>query len=97
MRNRGAGLAELEAHLGGEVEITTFGLVSESVARGLGGHALTLATRLAWSLDPAVAVHGSTPPASITRTPCRTTRAAGFRSASKWISAMHPSSARSDA
>jgi RimJ/RimL family protein N-acetyltransferase len=47
-----AGLAELESQPGGEVELTTFGLVPEFVGRGFGGHALTLATQLAWSLDP---------------------------------------------
>lgn len=43
-----AGVIELEARPGGEVEITVFGLVPELVGRGFGGHLLTLATRLAW-------------------------------------------------
>jgi GNAT superfamily N-acetyltransferase len=43
-----AGLAEVEAHPDGEVEITTFGLAPEFVGRGLGGHALTIVVRLAW-------------------------------------------------
>lgn len=47
-----AGVAELEAQPGGEVEITSFGLVPEVVGRGAGGHALTLAIRLAWGLEP---------------------------------------------
>ncbi|SHN04509.1 GNAT family N-acetyltransferase [Cryptosporangium aurantiacum] len=33
-----------------EVEIVTFGLVPEVVGQGLGGHALTLGLRQAWSL-----------------------------------------------
>jgi RimJ/RimL family protein N-acetyltransferase len=47
-----AGLAELESQPGGEVELTTFGLVPEFVGRGFGGYALTLAAQLAWGLDP---------------------------------------------
>jgi GNAT superfamily N-acetyltransferase len=47
-----AGLVELEAQPGGEVEITTFGLVPEYVGQGFGGLALTLAVRLAWALPP---------------------------------------------
>jgi GNAT superfamily N-acetyltransferase len=43
-----AGLVELEARAGGEVELTVFGLVPELVGQGFGGHLLTLATRLAW-------------------------------------------------
>jgi GNAT superfamily N-acetyltransferase len=43
-----AGLIELEARPGGEVELTVFGLVPEFVGRGFGGHLLTLAVRLAW-------------------------------------------------
>jgi GNAT superfamily N-acetyltransferase len=43
-----AGLVELEARAGGEVEITVFGLVPEFVGRGFGGHLLTVAARLAW-------------------------------------------------
>jgi ribosomal protein S18 acetylase RimI-like enzyme len=45
-----AGMIELEARPGAEVEITIFGLVPEFVGRGFGGHLLTLATRLAWEL-----------------------------------------------
>jgi GNAT superfamily N-acetyltransferase len=33
-----------------EVEISTFGLLPEAVGRGLGGHALTLGLRQAWTL-----------------------------------------------
>jgi GNAT superfamily N-acetyltransferase len=47
-----AGIANLEPHPGGEVEITTFGLLPEFVGRGLGGHALTLAVRRAWAVEP---------------------------------------------
>ncbi len=43
-----AGLCELKIHPADEVEIATFGLVPESVGAGLGGHALTLAVRVAW-------------------------------------------------
>jgi GNAT superfamily N-acetyltransferase len=43
-----AGLVELEARSGGEVEITVFGLVPELVGQGFGGHLLTRAARLAW-------------------------------------------------
>jgi GNAT superfamily N-acetyltransferase len=44
------GLVQLERHPRGDVEITKFGLVPEFVGRGLGGHLLTLAIRLAWNL-----------------------------------------------
>jgi len=37
-----------------EVELYTFGLVPEAVGRGIGGHALTLALRQAWSLRDGV-------------------------------------------
>ncbi|MBV6701880.1 GNAT family N-acetyltransferase [Kitasatospora aureofaciens] len=47
-----AGVANLEPHPGGDVEITTFGLVPEHVGRGLGGYALTLALRQAWATEP---------------------------------------------
>jgi GNAT superfamily N-acetyltransferase len=47
-----AGIADMEPHPGGEVEITTFGLLPEYVGRGLGGHALTLAARQAWGVEP---------------------------------------------
>jgi GNAT superfamily N-acetyltransferase len=43
-----AGVIELEARPGNEVEITVFGLVPELVGRGFGGHLLTQAVRLAW-------------------------------------------------
>jgi GNAT superfamily N-acetyltransferase len=46
-----AGIVETEAHPPHDVEITSFGLVPERVGTGLGGHALTLATRRAWTLD----------------------------------------------
>lgn len=45
-----AGVVETEAHPPYEVEITSFGLVPEYVGTGLGGHALTLAARCAWTL-----------------------------------------------
>ena len=44
-----AGLIELVAEPGDEVELTVFGLVPELVGRGFGGHLLTLAVRLAWA------------------------------------------------
>jgi GNAT superfamily N-acetyltransferase len=44
-----AGLIELVAEPGDEVELTIFGLVPELVGRGFGGHLLTLAVRLAWA------------------------------------------------
>jgi GNAT superfamily N-acetyltransferase len=47
-----AGIADFELQSGGEVEITTFGLLPEYVGRGLGGHALTLAIRQAWEVEP---------------------------------------------
>jgi len=43
-----AGVIELQARPGNEVEITVFGLVPEFVGRGFGGHLLTQAVRLAW-------------------------------------------------
>lgn len=47
-----AGAACLEPQPGGDVEIATFGLLPEYVGRGLGGYALTLALRQAWSTEP---------------------------------------------
>jgi ribosomal protein S18 acetylase RimI-like enzyme len=47
-----AGVVELEAQSGGDVEITVFGLVPEFIGRGFGAHLLTVATRLAWELEP---------------------------------------------
>ncbi|WP_406210222.1 GNAT family N-acetyltransferase [Kitasatospora sp. NBC_01560] len=47
-----AGIAALEPHPGGDVEIRTFGLLPEYVGRGLGGHALTLALQQAWTTEP---------------------------------------------
>jgi GNAT superfamily N-acetyltransferase len=44
------GLVQLQPRPPHEVEITKFGLVPEFIGRGLGGHLLTLATRLAWDL-----------------------------------------------
>lgn len=51
-RGQLAGLAECEIQSGGDVEITTFGLVPECTGRGIGGHALTEAVRWAWALEP---------------------------------------------
>ncbi|MBL7501732.1 GNAT family N-acetyltransferase [Frankia sp. CNm7] len=45
-----AGIVETTAHPPYEVEIISFGLVPEYVGAGIGGHALTLAARLAWNL-----------------------------------------------
>ncbi|MER7753252.1 GNAT family N-acetyltransferase [Kitasatospora sp. NPDC097643] len=47
-----AGIANLELHPGGDVEIATFGLLPALVGRGLGGYALTLALRQAWATEP---------------------------------------------
>lgn len=44
------GLVQLQPRPPREVQITKFGLVPEAVGRGLGGHLLTVATRLAWDL-----------------------------------------------
>jgi GNAT superfamily N-acetyltransferase len=50
-----AGIVETQAHPPHDVEITSFGLVPERVGTGIGGHALTLAVELAWTLvHPAV-------------------------------------------
>ncbi|MGA5703015.1 GNAT family N-acetyltransferase [Peterkaempfera bronchialis] len=46
------GLVELAAGPDGRTELTAFGLVPERVGQGLGGHALTLAVRLAWEFRP---------------------------------------------
>lgn len=51
-RGEAAGVAELEAQPGGEVELTSFGLVPECVGSGFGGYALTLAIQSAWALEP---------------------------------------------
>ncbi|WP_007519316.1 MULTISPECIES: GNAT family N-acetyltransferase [Pseudofrankia] len=45
-----AGVLETTVHPPHEVEIVSFGLVPEHVGTGIGGHALTLAVRLAWNL-----------------------------------------------
>lgn len=42
------GLLSLDVPPGGDVELDTFGLLPDYVGRGLGGHFLTLGTRLAW-------------------------------------------------
>jgi GNAT superfamily N-acetyltransferase len=47
-----AGLIELEAELIGDVGIVVFGLVPEFVGKGFGGEFLTIATRLAWEVEP---------------------------------------------
>jgi RimJ/RimL family protein N-acetyltransferase len=49
-----AGLVSCELHPGGDAEIVTFGLVPEFVGKGLGGYALTLGTRQAWTVAPSV-------------------------------------------
>lgn len=43
-----AGYFELEAQSGGNVEITSFGLLSAYIGQGLGGHLLTVAIEKAW-------------------------------------------------
>jgi RimJ/RimL family protein N-acetyltransferase len=45
-----AGMVELEAQPGDDVEIVVFGLVPAFVGRGFGAHLLTVGTRLAWEL-----------------------------------------------
>ena len=47
-----AGMVELEAQGGGEVELVVFGLVPAFVGRAFGAHLLTVGTRLAWELEP---------------------------------------------
>lgn len=42
------GLLSLDMPPGGDVEVDTFGLLPDYLGRGLGGHLLTLGTRLAW-------------------------------------------------
>lgn len=42
------GLLSLNVPPAGDVEIDTFGILPDHVGRGLGGHFLTLGTRLAW-------------------------------------------------
>ncbi|AZQ74364.1 GNAT family N-acetyltransferase [Streptomyces luteoverticillatus] len=44
-----AGVAYLEPHPGGDVEITAFGLLPAHLGKGLGGYALTLALQQAWA------------------------------------------------
>ena len=51
MRGDVAGMIELEAQPDEVVEIVTFGLLPEYIGQGIGGHALTLATTLAWNLE----------------------------------------------
>ncbi|MBV8930937.1 MAG: GNAT family N-acetyltransferase [Kutzneria sp.] len=46
------GLVQLHIHPGGDVEFDFFGVVPEFVGKGYGGHLLTIATRLAWSICP---------------------------------------------
>ena len=57
-----AGAADIEPQPGGDVEITTFGLLPEFVGKGLGGYALTLVVADAWALPGArrVWLHTST-------------------------------------
>ncbi|MEV6647408.1 GNAT family N-acetyltransferase [Amycolatopsis sp. NPDC051371] len=57
-----AGAADVEPGQGGDVEITTFGLLPEFVGKGLGGYALTLVVADAWTLPGArrVWLHTST-------------------------------------
>jgi GNAT superfamily N-acetyltransferase len=47
-----AGVVEVEAQPGGDVEITVFGLVPDFIGRGFGAHLLTMGTRLAWKVEP---------------------------------------------
>ena len=61
-RGEVAGAADFEPQPGGDVEITTFGLLPEFVGKGLGGYALTLVVADAWTLPGArrVWLHTST-------------------------------------
>ena len=45
-----AGYFELEGQPGGNVEITSFGLLPAYIGRGLGGHLLTVAIEKAWQM-----------------------------------------------
>ena len=45
-----AGYFELEGQSGGNVEITSFGLLPPHIGRGLGGHLLTVAIEKAWHM-----------------------------------------------
>lgn len=47
-----AGLVSLDVDPSGNTEFDTFGLAPEHVGGGLGGHVLTMAVRLAWTLHP---------------------------------------------
>lgn len=47
-----AGYVELEAQLGGDVEIAYFGILPQFIGRGLGGHLLTAAVERAWQMKP---------------------------------------------
>ena len=49
-RGEVAGAADFEPQPGGDVEVTTFGLLPEFVGKGLGGFALTLVVADAWAL-----------------------------------------------
>jgi RimJ/RimL family protein N-acetyltransferase len=51
LKDETVGVANFEPQPGGDVEITTFGLLPEYVGRGLGGHALTLTIRQAWDSE----------------------------------------------
>jgi hypothetical protein len=76
-----AGMVELEAQPGGDVEIVVFGLVPEFVVRGFGAHLLPSARGRPgrWSRWTAAACDacGSTPPRAITPTPSPTMNVAG--------------------
>ena len=51
LQDETVGVVNLEPQPGGDVEITTFGLLPEYVGKGFGGHALTLAIRQAWDSE----------------------------------------------
>ncbi|MEO1297731.1 MAG: GNAT family N-acetyltransferase [Cyanobacteria bacterium J06636_16] len=46
-----AGYVELEAQSDGNVEIAYFGLLSQFIGQGLGGHLLTIGVEQAWNMD----------------------------------------------
>ncbi|MEV4429421.1 GNAT family N-acetyltransferase [Streptomyces sp. R-07] len=51
LENETAGVASIEPQPGGDVEITTFGLLPEYIGKGLGGPALTLTIQQAWASE----------------------------------------------
>ncbi|RBQ13897.1 GNAT family N-acetyltransferase [Spongiactinospora rosea] len=71
---RPAGFAQLQAQPGHTVEIEYFGLAPEYVGHGIGGHLLTLITRLAWEPAPGGEESGVESGEEIRRVRVRTSR-----------------------